>query len=61
MIVGSPALYVGAEVGVLVGDVGMTDGKELGVVAVGHADGEYVGMIVGLLDGADVGTILGVV
>ena len=31
----------------LVGDVGMTDGKELGVVAVGHADGECVGMTVG--------------
>ena len=40
MTVGSPALYVGAEVGVSVGDVGMTEGKELGVVAVGHADGE---------------------
>ena len=38
LTVGSPALYVGA--GVLVGDVGMTEGKELGVVAVGHADGE---------------------
>ena len=54
-------MYVGAEVGVLVGDVGMTNGKELGVVAVGHAHGEYVGMTVGLLDGADVGTILGAV
>ena len=31
----------------LMGDVGMTDGKELGVVVVGHADGECVGMTVG--------------